>query len=625
MLRTIIISMLIAASLVFAAEIFGPVSYYRASGAPDEYDTSFVAYDTAVPCTLIVINGDEAGEHRLSAASVYFNGVEIIKEKDFKPTVGEIIRVVTLESTNNLHFRLRSKPGDFLTVSVRRPCDAVVSLSVDTVIADSACFAADASGWGELTYCWDFDGDGTDDTTTTDPTICHIYEESDTYLVKVRVEDKVGCEEEDSEEVVVEVSKYTFRVLFDEVKLEETGISVSSFGHHENGEPLILGTMSYWNRTDLIGSLYYVIVDTNYNIDTLGKEIQHGGRLQSGIPIEPYTMKQDNNAFLANNHIIKQFFSFCGFDTFITGNPLEDVDTTYDSTFTCDSIIITPVFYDYPNWKIEIDREYDYPYVGSHGWTVNTVPPAESLMLYPEDELAILKDGKICGRLNHIYRHVSTQISGSKVAVIKGGYDTIWVYDSTASLLYTLNSGFTNSITHFTLLEDGSSVFLWSDNGVSWSLRRFRNDMNYSFNIPVPLVNNECIYIGNNHILLVINKHKNPEKADLFYFDITDSLTLIWEKTLEGRILIAGDILDNTDVCAVTLGPKGNEAWRIEILSGKNGELVSSYPEDTEHVFRGLNVKVNTDLIYIDGYKIDGEEFEKIIQVERKGGEEDED
>ena|GEM_PF-2362252 len=213
MIRTIIISMLIAASFTFAADIFGPVIYMRTWGPPDEYDTSFVAYDTSVPCTLVIINGDEAGEHRLSVASVEFNGVEIIKERDFNQRVGEIVRVISLESTNNFHFRLRSGSGDFLTVSVHRPCNAVVSLSVDTVIADSACFTADARGWGKLTYYWDFDGDGETDTTTAENAICHTYEESDTYLVKVKVEDEVGCEGEDSAEVVVIVGyHYTFEV-----------------------------------------------------------------------------------------------------------------------------------------------------------------------------------------------------------------------------------------------------------------------------------------------------------------------------------------------------------------------------------------------------------------------------
>ena len=37
MIRAIIITMLIAASFAFAAEIFGPVSYYRTTGAPEAF------------------------------------------------------------------------------------------------------------------------------------------------------------------------------------------------------------------------------------------------------------------------------------------------------------------------------------------------------------------------------------------------------------------------------------------------------------------------------------------------------------------------------------------------------------------------------------------------------------
>ncbi|MCD6594453.1 PKD domain-containing protein [bacterium] len=198
------------ASLIFSATIFGPVRYERTSGPPNVYDTSFVAYDTTLACTLLVVNGDGAGDHRVSAASVEFNGEEIISESDFNQRVDTILRVINLLPENSFHLRLRSGPGDFLTLSILRPCDAFVSLSVDTVIGDSACFSASASGWGNLTYYWDFNSDGTFDTTTSDNEICHVYEEPDTYLAKVQAEDEAGCVAVDSAEIVIEEMEYTF-------------------------------------------------------------------------------------------------------------------------------------------------------------------------------------------------------------------------------------------------------------------------------------------------------------------------------------------------------------------------------------------------------------------------------
>ncbi len=212
-MRNLIICLLLAVVAGYGATIFGPVSYNRTTSAPNVYDTTFAAYDTTVLCTLVVTNGDADGEHRLSAASIEFNGEEIVKERDFSESVETIMRVLQLTSENSLHLRLRSGPGDFLTLNIHRQCDANVSLAVDTIIEGEACFTAEAGGWGELIYDWDFDGDGETDTTTAENTICHTYEEADTYWASVRVEDEVGCTAEDSVEVVIELGyNYTFEI-----------------------------------------------------------------------------------------------------------------------------------------------------------------------------------------------------------------------------------------------------------------------------------------------------------------------------------------------------------------------------------------------------------------------------
>lgn len=209
----ITLCLILAIASMNGATIFGPVTYTRTTGAPNVYDTTFAAYDTTVLCTLVVANGDADGEHRLSSASIEFNGEEIVKERDFSESVETITRIIQLASENSLHLRLRSGPGDFLTMNIRRPCDAYVELAVDTVIDGEACLTATAGGWGNLTYSWDFDGDGAYDTTTTSPTICHTYEEADTYWASVRVEDKVGCEATDSAEVIIELGyHYTFQI-----------------------------------------------------------------------------------------------------------------------------------------------------------------------------------------------------------------------------------------------------------------------------------------------------------------------------------------------------------------------------------------------------------------------------
>lgn len=70
-------------SLSFSATLFSPAQYFRTSGPPNVYETTFVALDTTVACTLVVLNGMETGSNRLSAASVKLNGVEVISESAF--------------------------------------------------------------------------------------------------------------------------------------------------------------------------------------------------------------------------------------------------------------------------------------------------------------------------------------------------------------------------------------------------------------------------------------------------------------------------------------------------------------------------------------------------------------
>jgi len=335
---------LVSASCIFSATIFGPIEYHRTVGPPNIYDTTFIAYDTTVICTLLVVNGDEFGDHRLSAASIEFNGEEVISESDFNTHVDTLSRVVSLRSENSIHLRLRSGPGDYLTLSILRPCDAFISLSVDTVIGDSACFSVSAGGWGPLTFFWDFTNDNIFDTTITETEICHTYFEADTYRAIVKAEDDVGCVEVDSGEVVIEILTYIVtQETLNTFKINSPH-PITVFG----GMPGLSHTAKFWSSWRQYPS------DSEYcgNSITL-----YNGNYISDFP-NMYFRKSSNNeqfaVFVVMKDTVKCWFRYpyyCLIDSI--GNILWFTDTSYNRfdrydknqiTFSNDDSLV--VFYD---------------------------------------------------------------------------------------------------------------------------------------------------------------------------------------------------------------------------------------------------------------------------------------
>jgi PKD repeat protein len=84
------------------------------------------------------------------------------------------------------------------------------TLRKPVIDGNKVCFAVSSIFVAQLTYSWDFDGDGTFDTTTTDSGVCHTYTTPDTYWAKVKVEDGAGCEKKDSANLIIEQRGYVF-------------------------------------------------------------------------------------------------------------------------------------------------------------------------------------------------------------------------------------------------------------------------------------------------------------------------------------------------------------------------------------------------------------------------------
>ena len=106
-------SMLLVLPPVVTAQTFQGVfnkQYIRVAGAPAAASDVFKVCDPHGSFRLVVING-VGGQSRVSAGSVWVNGLAVIKEQDFNQQVARIERpLAQISESNRLDVRLRSAP-----------------------------------------------------------------------------------------------------------------------------------------------------------------------------------------------------------------------------------------------------------------------------------------------------------------------------------------------------------------------------------------------------------------------------------------------------------------------------------------------------------------------------------
>lgn len=112
--------------------IFGSATYTAAQGAPVADDTAFTADPHGGPYTLLIYNGDSAGNLRLSSASVTLNGVTILSSTDFNQNVWSFVRTITLDSVNHLSVVAVAPKRGTLTVRITAPDTAHPVLTIAT-------------------------------------------------------------------------------------------------------------------------------------------------------------------------------------------------------------------------------------------------------------------------------------------------------------------------------------------------------------------------------------------------------------------------------------------------------------------------------------------------------------
>ena len=129
---TICLLLGVSVSTSFGVEVtvLGPNQYLRTTGAPDLYTDTF----SAIPGEgrLIIKNGDEDGEHRISSAVVLINGEKLFGPNDFNQQVYHLEVPVNLTEDNTLSVELKSIPESYLNIEVKEEVEPpTVVISAD--------------------------------------------------------------------------------------------------------------------------------------------------------------------------------------------------------------------------------------------------------------------------------------------------------------------------------------------------------------------------------------------------------------------------------------------------------------------------------------------------------------
>lgn len=88
---------------------FGPEAFDRTEGSPNVYDESFAA--TSKSGFLIVFNGDDEQDSRVTSGNIVLNGVQVVDSSELNVDTERIVRAVDLENANSMQITLDGDEG----------------------------------------------------------------------------------------------------------------------------------------------------------------------------------------------------------------------------------------------------------------------------------------------------------------------------------------------------------------------------------------------------------------------------------------------------------------------------------------------------------------------------------
>ena len=88
-------------------------TYKRVSGEPNIYFETFYVKDGCLG-SLEIYNGDSAGDHRISSASIQLNEAELLSTKELNQHVGKLVKEVYFSNgDNSIDVEIASRPFVF--------------------------------------------------------------------------------------------------------------------------------------------------------------------------------------------------------------------------------------------------------------------------------------------------------------------------------------------------------------------------------------------------------------------------------------------------------------------------------------------------------------------------------
>ena len=104
----------------FAEEtvVFGPQQFERVKGKPVDSNVVFFCSSIDSEYKLIVKNGTENSESRVSSATITINSNQVVTPSDFNQQVEIIEKSVQLSPNNEISVHLSGKPGSLITLSI---------------------------------------------------------------------------------------------------------------------------------------------------------------------------------------------------------------------------------------------------------------------------------------------------------------------------------------------------------------------------------------------------------------------------------------------------------------------------------------------------------------------------
>jgi hypothetical protein len=96
--------------------LFGPEAFERSEGSPNVFDEAFAT--TENNGFLIVFNGDDEQDSRVTSGSITVNGSSVVDPGELNETVERIIKPVDLEANNTMQITLDGDPGGYIIVMI---------------------------------------------------------------------------------------------------------------------------------------------------------------------------------------------------------------------------------------------------------------------------------------------------------------------------------------------------------------------------------------------------------------------------------------------------------------------------------------------------------------------------